>query len=489
MPTLWSECIATIPDFYKYVVASQGYNLFHISKQSKINAYYRLNLSYSPTSANDWQNVSISATQYRWVNKNMEALNEEPFSTSVNNYISKIHFQLSAITRPLNPTQINNSWEKFNEKLLKIDEFNPVYDKDKKEVKKLVNEILGTKSLTNYEKSKLLYEYIRDHFTCNEDTWGFYLTKKLNQTIESKTGSAADLNLLLVACYNNAGFDAVPVILSLRNRGYINPYYPITDKFNYVIAKVMVDGKSILLDPATKNLGYGKLTSQCRNRYARAIETFGTEVIISPDSLREKSITFVKMEVKDNMLNINYQAKENWHNSLEIRTQNKKEKIIENYKKNLSPSAVVSNEKVENFENKDDVVMVSMDISQPIEKDSFLYISLGSLPSSNQNPFTSKERNLPIEFPFLVEDSYNVVFKIPDGYAVEDLPKSEAFTTDDQGSFQFEYRCSTQNGAINIRSKTKINRSLFEKEEYESLKETYNLIAKKHSEQIVLRKI
>lgn len=489
IPTLWSELVATFPEFYKYVNSAQGFNTFYIKTQRKVDANYRINVADSPSDPNDWRNIDSAADEYRWVMKDIKGLNEEPLSTTVNNYISKIFFQLSEITYPFRSRTINNSSGKLNKEMLEDEEFKDVFDNDQKNAKQLVNDIIGTASLTEEEKAKKIYTHIRDEFTSDNDTWGIRFNKKIKDIIESKAGSHSDINLLLVSCLKNAGLNASPVILSLRDRGFVNPYYPLTDKFNYVIAKVDINGKSIFLDPASKKLGFGKLNASCLNGYARVVENNGTAIMISPDSIKEKSTSLLKMSVKDNALLINYQVKENWHNSVLWRKESDENKIIESYKKKLVPEAIISNEKVENFKNKEDVLLITMDINLPVEMDSLVYIPLGHFASNNQNPFTDKNRYLPIEYPYLVEDAYNVAFTIPEGYKIEELPKSEAFSTDDFGSFQFEFRCSATNNNVSIRSKIKINRSQFLQEEYESLKETYNLIAKKHNEQIVLRKI
>jgi hypothetical protein len=57
---------------------------------------------------------------------------------------------------------------------------------------------------------------------------------------------------------------------------------------------------------------------------------------------------------------------------------------------------------------------------------------------------------------------------------------------DDDG--MFEYRISESNGTISLRSRLRIKRSYFVSEEYEMLREFFNLIVKKHSEQIVFKK-
>jgi hypothetical protein len=47
---------------------------------------------------------------------------------------------------------------------------------------------------------------------------------------------------------------------------------------------------------------------------------------------------------------------------------------------------------------------------------------------------------------------------------------------------------SESNGTISLRSRIKLKRAMFMPDEYEMLREFFNLVVKKHSEQIVFKK-
>jgi hypothetical protein len=77
---------------------------------------------------------------------------------------------------------------------------------------------------------------------------------------------------------------------------------------------------------------------------------------------------------------------------------------------------------------------------------------------------------------------------VPEGYQVDELPKSTIVKYNEEGDGQFEYRISESNGMISLRSRIFIKRTYFQPDEYNILREFFNMIVKKQNEQIVLKK-
>ena len=78
--------------------------------------------------------------------------------------------------------------------------------------------------------------------------------------------------------------------------------------------------------------------------------------------------------------------------------------------------------------------------------------------------------------------------EVPAGYEVDELPKQIVAKMDEQGSAVFEYRLSLSGSTISLRSRISIKRTLFMPDEYEILREFFNLIVAKQNEQIVFKK-
>jgi len=78
--------------------------------------------------------------------------------------------------------------------------------------------------------------------------------------------------------------------------------------------------------------------------------------------------------------------------------------------------------------------------------------------------------------------------EVPQGYAVDELPQSIIVKLNEQDDGMFEYRITQSGDNISLRSRVRFNRSFFMPEEYETLREFFNLIVKKQTEQIVFKK-
>src|ERR1043165_860944 len=106
----------------------------------------------------------------------------------------------------------------------------------------------------------------------------------------------------------------------------------------------------------------------------------------------------------------------------------------------------------------------------------------------NENPFKSAERVYPVEMPYGIDETYVFSLIMPDGYVLDELPKSMRLKLNEEGDGDFEYLVSESGGTISLRSRIRLKRAYYLPDEYETLREFFNLIVKKHNEQIVLKK-
>ena len=68
-----------------------------------------------------------------------------------------------------------------------------------------------------------------------------------------------------------AGFIAEPVMISTRENGLPIDIHPVISDFNYVIAKVNIDGKRYLLDATDPFVSFGILPIRCLNGKGRVL--------------------------------------------------------------------------------------------------------------------------------------------------------------------------------------------------------------------------
>jgi hypothetical protein len=104
-----------------------------------------------------------------------------------------------------------------------------------------------------------------------------------------------------------------------------------------------------------------------------------------------------------------------------------------------------------------------------------------------ENPFKLLQRQYPVDFATPIDETYICYFTIPEGYEVEEAPKSVAVNLPDNGG-RFTYILKQEGNTIEIMSKVTITKPVYFAPEYAYLKQFYDHIVTKHAEQLVLRK-
>jgi hypothetical protein len=122
------------------------------------------------------------------------------------------------------------------------------------------------------------------------------------------------------------------------------------------------------------------------------------------------------------------------------------------------------------------------------EKEDLLYISPMFEESWKENPFKSAERFYPVEMPYTMDETFILSMVVPAGYVVDELPKSITVKLNENDDGIFQYSISESGGTISVRSRIQLKRTYYLPDEYEILREFFNLVVKKQNEQIVLKK-
>lgn len=488
-PRLWSEYNVGIPEFYYYVTLTQGYHSFDIKDQKSRTGSFSVT-DNAGTGATERMNFTAGVTDYRWVMKSVPALKEEGFTSTIDNHISKIEFQLAELRHPFTPKNVMGTWKDATASLLKDEDFGYALNRDNPWLNDVMDAAVKG-AADNLQKARNIYEYLRDNMTCTNHNRK-YLEQPLRNILKSRNGNEAEINLLLIAMLRKANIDADPVMLSTRSHGYAYALYPLMDRFNYVIAQANIDGRLYYLDASEPRLGFGKLNYQCYNGHARVINSQATPLEFTTDSLNERSVTsiFVINDDKGNFSG-SLQKTPGYYESYRIRNRVKdkgRDQLFEDIKKAINTEATISTKQLDSLDKLDEPLFIKCDFEIKQEKEDILYMSPMFGEGYKENPFKSAERFYPVEMPYTLDETYLLQLSVPDGYVTDELPKQVIVKLNEEGDGMFEYRISESNGTIALRSRLRLRRAYFQPEEYETLREFFNLIVKKHSEQIVFKK-
>jgi hypothetical protein len=148
----------------------------------------------------------------------------------------------------------------------------------------------------------------------------------------------------------------------------------------------------------------------------------------------------------------------------------------------------ITNPVIDSLNRLEDPVAIHYNIDLNIDKEDILYISPMFGEAYNENPFKSAERFYPVEMPYTSDETYLATIEIPAGYELDELPKSMKLKLNEEGEGYFEYMIAQSGRIISLRSRIKMNRATFQPEEYETLREFFNMVVAKQKEQIVFKK-
>lgn len=492
-PCLWSEYQVKIPQTLSYIFVRQGVHSYVVDKGKEGHESYKVTEKAETGSALGAQDrdlfVSANTVEHQWAMKNIPALRFENYLTTPANYIDKIEFQLSKTYDGQESHDQTNSWKKATEELLHQEDFGTPLEEDNGWLTDLVDKISGSNPAA-LEQARSIYYYVSSHFTCTR--YGKYITTNLKDVVKKNSGSVGDINLLLIAMLRKKGWQADPVVLSTREYGYNLVSYPVLAKLNYVIVRLKLDGRVWYLDAAQPHLGFGRLPGDCYNGHARIISNKDSaSIYFEADSLKEKKTTMVILSGTDKGLEGMYQSTLGDQESYNLRRWVARKGEGEWFKSTQTAygdDLTISNEGIDSLSQPENPARVHYEFRLNQEPGaSLIYINPMWWSDTRDNPFKAADRKYPVEMPYVMDDVYIYSMDIPEGYLVDELPKSAKVSLNgDQGLF--EYIIAKQDNTIQLRCRIRLNKAWFPADDYDGLRDFYAYVVKKESEQIVLKK-
>ena len=492
-PCLWSEYNVTIPSMFHYLMKLRGDDHFDIKTNGSIQERFGIQRVTATELPDEMMYATCTSFQNKWVKKNVPVLPRQSYMSSVKNYESRIYFELQYFQQDerFEKDMMMKTWKQECHDLLGMKYFGFELD----QVNNWMDEELGaiTKgALSPEEESRRIFDLVRDHFavTGNSD---FYLNNQLRDVYKNKSGNTTEINLLLTAMLRHRHIDASPAILSTRENGIATPRVPLRYEYNYVICVANIMGKRILLDASKPFNSFGKLPGYCNNWYARLIdETHPDSLILSPDSLRETSLTNVFLSNEENgRYNGTLQTLYGDFSSYNIREEVQKSSEKEYFRKiqNDYTDIQLSNFKIDSLKQPDFPVSLHFDLEfKDINKADLLYFNPVVAVDFKIDPLPAEERKFPVEMLYKTDDTYSLSMEIPKGFAVEELPKSARVQfNENQGMFEYLVQQNPEN--IQLRIHLKLDKATFTPDDYNNLRDFFAFVYKKESEQFVFKRI
>ena len=476
IPKLYSEYNTSIPGNWEYNIKLKGdLKLKTHEKSIKKNC-----LSSGSASA------SCAIAKYIMVD--IPAFIEEDYMTAKENYLAKIEYELS-VFRGFDGTvdKITKDW-KVADRELKTDP-NLGLHFYKKSVVSSISEVIPHDS--QIKMAKNIFEHVKNNFTWNKK-YKLFSKKSIRQLIKNKSGTAPEINILLLNALHAKGIDVKPVLISTRNNGFPTKLYPVISEFNYLIVQAKIDGETYLLDATNKYMPFGLLPHRCLNGYGRVLDfkkgSYWTDITY-------KNISYVQHTLKlhlndEDILEGDVTSRYFDYKALPIKTSYYKGP--ENYKKYMdsyfSPAVIDNHELIygkesgELFEDKFSIALETEAIGDNLYINPFLFSFF------EQNPFKLQERTYPIDFGYKDNYTYKAELVLNDAYEVAELPEEFSIMLPNNTG-RLLFNVSTKDNKILIFMKLNFSQYLYPAEYYPHIKEFFNkIIDTQKNSLIVLKK-
>ncbi len=179
-----------------------------------------------------------------------------------------------------------------------------------------------------------------------------------------------------------------------------------------------------------------------------------------------------------------------YYNSLRYRhaiKQSGEAGIIDKLKTSLGPDFIVKDARFDSLTQLENPIALHYNISLKADDPEIIYLNPIIGDGYKENPFKSATRLYPVEMPYRIDETYLLNLEIPQGYVVDEIPKSAKVSLNDSDGY-FEYLVSYDKTRIQLRCRVLLNKTTFVQEDYEILRNFYGFIVNKQAEQIVLKK-
>jgi hypothetical protein len=474
IPTLKSIYDITFPSFLRYKNLTQGLKTITHNYQTKTKG------------------------NYRWELENLNAFKTEPYMAHYKDYLEKIDFQLDGYEfremdgygTDLNKyEQLFQSWQDLAEYFTNRTEFKSFLEPKKKQAE--ITDI-NSNELDTLQLANNIYKHVTSQYKFSGLS-SIVPTKKLNETISSKNGSRAEINLSLIAHLRHYGILAYPLLISSKGKGRSNLVpFPFIDQFNHLIAVSLIGNKVYYLDATNSDIPFGFLPSDflVYQGFLMIEENSGLMDIKIPHSSGynvfsnlELGKNSIKRESTIKVMDFDYILNSGLFTEINESNDVFQTKLLP---KSDNPEVIQTISIPEN-DKKENGLLINYTATKELDSGKNLYITPFQLLRWEPNPFVRASRVFPVDFNYIFTDRYATKIEIPEGYVLDDFPENASMTLP-SGAVSFNFNVNVMKNTAIVNSIISVKNHIIDANEYPDLKYLMDIISSKFKEPMVFIK-
>ncbi len=481
IPKLHSEYWTVIPANYNYYVTLRGFQ--ELTDRSS-------DLILKCISSGNGATADCVRTIY--IMKNIPAFREEEYMTAKDNFLSAINFELSEVKHwDGRVDKVTKEWKDADTEMRQDQQFGQQIRKGSDDLEKEIDKVVvGAEN--PLAKAKKIFDYIKFSYSWNGYYGKYTNDKGIKKAFADKKGNVGDINLSLISALRYAGLDVEPVLLATRENERPIELHPVISDFNYVIAKLNLDGKVYLLDAVDDFLAFGNISEVCYNGKGRVLAEKGSYWMdLRPTDKNRRVIQANLVMSKEGNITGNVSYIHMGYAASDVRREI--QELGTEYLKEFK--AQHSNLTIDNYEK-----VVDEDYSKPvIEKFSVEFAGFDSPEASHflfnpfimgrveRNPFKSETRKFPVDYGVPFDISVLLNLEYPEGVEITSVPDPLAISIPNGGG-RYIYNVQNDGKKLAINSAILIAKPVYNSEEYPYLRELYSRMIQAQSTDIIFQK-
>jgi hypothetical protein len=307
--------------------------------------------------------------------------------------------------------------------------------------------------------------------------------KSVIDVLKHGYGNSYEISALFVAMARAAGFNASLILVAGRERRFYRTEFLDSSQYNWTIAGVTLQGKNLLLDPATKFCPFGLIRWTNTATSALKLEKEKWNFIITPSLGQDRAVVLrtarVALDDQGSLkghVTVTFEGVE----ALERRLLNlqtdeagRNKGLEEEVTSWLPPQSTAKMNYSQGWGETSGPVVADMEIEVPsyaAKAGKRLLLPSSLFPTKQIDVFRHAERKYPVYFPYAFSELDLTVIKMPAGYSVETIPEAIEVKT----KFGM-YRNSTKISEDQIVTTRGlfVNQFMFEPAQYSELKEFF----------------
>lgn len=412
IPVVYTKYTLSIPEWLSFHIEESG--MSHLEKKEDDGS---ITIGNEP----------VATKVQTFIGRNLPSLKDDDYVWRAEDYGCKVTHELQGIYIPgAVYKSYTSQWSDIDEMLAKDDEFGGRIKRSSPLKDEMV--AAGIPQIADAKERveatwKLLHQRVRWN-----GGYAFW-AKSGSKLLKDGTGSNADINFLFINMLHDAGIEASPIALRLRDRGRL-PITHASMKYlsTFVVGITLNDSTMVYFDssaedgylnvlPARLSVDRARLIKKGKSgewinlqRVAQATERTLIQATLDGDgkisgtmsrALTEEAAASLRKRwrtAKDST-DVIHQIQEN--NSMEITGYQLQGR--HDFSPNLRETITFTTQ----CSSTGDIIYLNPLVIAPI----------------NKNPFTAETRNLPVELPYKQRETINVALTLPDGWQVEEMPK------------------------------------------------------------------